>query len=88
MDRGGKLPEINNVDIDGGGIVIRGESYDKLKNILSKYNLSEAEYLNISRTSQHQLPQAERELAFKIRMELTADVTNEAGVILQEQELL
>ena len=87
MDRGGKLPDINNVDIDGGGIVIRGGSYDKLKNILSKYNLSEAEYLNISRTPQHQLPQAERELAFKIRMELTADVTNEAGVILAGTEI-
>jgi len=69
--------------VEGGknSIVIKGGTYENLDTILKKYNLSEAEYIKLSRTPQHQLNIQNRELVYKIRMELTADVTNYAGVV-------
>ncbi|WP_458457855.1 pre-toxin TG domain-containing protein [Pseudobutyrivibrio sp.] len=68
-------------DVVSPDITIKGGSYDKLPDILEKYNITEKEYYYMTRTPQHKMPAAEREIAYKIRMELTADVTDGAGVV-------
>ena len=70
------------LDVSYPNVIAKGGSYERLDSILKKYGISEVEYLNITRTPQHLLPEAERELAYKIRMELTADVTDSTGVLL------
>ena len=62
-------------------VEIKGGTYENLDAILKKYDLSEAEYLNLSRTPQHKLNPEYRELVYKIRMELTSDVTDASGVV-------
>ena len=63
-------------------VEIMGGTYDRLETLLEKYDLSEVEYLNLSRTPQHNLSPQNRKLVYKIRMELTADVTDASGVVL------
>jgi len=48
---------------------------------LEKHNLTREEYLHLTRQPQHQLNPEYRNELIQIRMELTADVTNEAGVV-------
>ena len=64
------------------GITIKGGSYDNLPEILKQYDINELDYLILSRTPEHRLTPQQREMAFKIRMQLTADVTDEFGVVL------
>ena len=62
-------------------IIAKGKTYDKLDKILEQYEIGKDEFLVLSRTPQHKLNNNNKELVYKIRLELTADVTDSAGVV-------
>lgn len=67
--------------IENPEVIVKGGSYENLDAILEKHNLTREEYLHLTRQPQHQLNPEYRNELIQIRMELTADVTNEAGVV-------
>lgn len=65
-------------------VIVKGESYElHLDNALKKYDLSRVEYNELTKIPQHKLNSETKEMLCNIRMELSKDVTNSSGTIIE-----